>query len=182
MRMKKHCLPILFAAVLCASAPLLLTAAPVGETETDAAAALAAAPRGSITGVVLDDNRRAIQGAVVYIRTLNLGAVTAADGSFSLRGVPEGQYDVCVNYVGYEQICQNCDIRKEQPLHCEFLLHEGMAIGNVVVSGIVEGQRRALSIQKNNDGVSNIVAADQMSRFADANIGDAMKRQGVIWM
>ncbi len=51
-----------------------------------------------------------------------------------------------------------------------------MAIGSVVVSGIVEGQRRALSIQKNNDGVSNIVAADQMSRFADANIGDAMKR------
>lgn len=176
MRMKKHCLPILFAAVLCASAPLLLTAAPVGETETDAAAALAAAPRGSITGVVLDDSRHAIQGAVVYIRALNLGAVTAADGSFSLRGVPEGRYDVCVNYVGYEQICQNCDIRKEQTLHCEFLLHEGMAIGNVVVSGIVEGQRRALSIQKNNDGVSNIVAADQMSRFADANIGDAMKR------
>lgn len=83
-------------------------------------------PAGSITGVVLDDSRHAIQGAVVYIRALNLGAVTAADGSFSLRGVPEGQYDVCVNYVGYEQICQNCNIRKEQTLHCEFLLHEGM--------------------------------------------------------
>ena len=173
--MKKHCLPLFFAVALSSALPVSLAASTVGETEAEALAAAAAA-RGSITGVVLDDNHHAIQGAVVYIASLNLGAVTASDGSFSLRGVPEGKYDVCVNYVGYEQICQTYDIRKGQTEHCEFILHEGMAIGSVVVSGIVEGQRRALSIQKNNDGVSNIVAADQMSRFADANIGDAMKR------
>ena len=173
--MKKHCLFILFALVSGVFAPAALQAASENEIESAANVALAA-PRGSLTGVVLDDNRHAIQGAVVYIRSLNLGAVTASDGSFSLRGIPEGRYEVCVNYVGYEQICQSYDIRKDQTLRCEFLLHEGMAIGSVVVSGIVEGQRRALTLQKNNDGVSNIVAADQMSRFADANIGDAMKR------
>ena len=163
--MKKHCLFILFALVSGVFAPAALQAASENEIESAANVALAA-PRGSLTGVVLDDNRHAIQGAVVYIRSLNLGAVTASDGSFSLRGIPEGRYEVCVNYVGYEQICQSYDIRKDQTLRCEFLLHEGMAIGSVVVSGIVEGQRRALTLQKNNDGVSTIVAADQMSRFA----------------
>ena len=175
--MKKYCLYLLFAWVLGVSMPLRLAAAPDSESLSGSVeAAAAAAPRGSLSGVVLDDNRHAIQGAVVHIRALNLGAVTASDGSFSLRGIPEGRYEVCVNFVGYEQICQTYDIRKDQTLHCEFLLHEGMAIGNVVVSGIVVGLRRALSIHNNNDGVSNIVAADQMSRFADANIGDAMKR------
>lgn len=173
--MKRHYAPLLLAFLLSTASTDRLTGAPIDESETLEATA-AAASRGSLTGVVLDDNRHAIQGAVVYIAALNLGAVTTSDGSFSLRGIPEGQYEVCVNYVGYEQLCRHYDIRKDQTQRCEFILHEGMAIGSVVVSGIVEGQRRALSIQKHNDGVSNIVAADQMSRFADANIGDAMKR------
>lgn len=159
-------------------APLHLQAAAEDEakTEVELVDAELAAARGSLTGVVLDDARHAVPGAVVYIRSLNLGVVSGTDGSFSLRGIPEGTYEVCVTYVGYDPICQTYDVHKGETIRCEFLLHEGVAIGNVVVSGIVEGQRRALTLQKNNDGVSNIVAADQMSRFADANIGDAMKR------
>ena len=176
MKKKLYAFVLFVSLALGALAPSGLVAAPDTEAEAKAAAAAAAAPRGSLAGVVLDDARHAIAGAVVYIRTLNLGTVSASDGSFSLRGIPEGTYEVCVNYVGYEQICRNFAIRKDETQHCEFLLHEGMAIGSVVVSGIVEGQRRALTLQRNNDGVSNIVAADQMSRFADANIGDAMKR------
>lgn len=157
-----------------------LAAAPGTETETttttETGTADVVAARGSLTGVVLDESHHAVPGAVVYIRSLNMGAVAANDGSFSLRGIPEGVYEVCVNYVGYEQVCQSFNIRDNETVRCEFLLHEGVAIGDVVVSGIVEGQRRALTRQKNNDGVSNIVAADQMNRFADANIGDAMKR------
>lgn len=173
---KNYTYPFVFLA-LAAVAPLHLQAAAEGEAETEVElvdAELAAA-RGSLTGVVLDDARHAVPGAVVYIRSLNLGVVSGTDGSFSLRGIPEGTYEVCVTYVGYDPICQTYDVHKGETIRCEFLLHEGVAIGNVVVSGIVEGQRRALTLQKNNDGVSNIVAADQMSRFADANIGDAMK-------
>ncbi len=135
-----------------------------------------AAARGSLAGVVLDDDRHAVTGAVIYIESLNLGAVSDSNGSFSLRGIPEGIYEVCVNYVGYEPVCRTLEVRRGETNRCEFLLHEGISVGDVVVSGIVEGQRRALSMQRSNDGVSNIVAADQMSRFADANIGDAMKR------
>ena len=69
--MKKHCLFILFALVSGVFAPAALQAASENEIESAANVALAA-PRGSLTGVVLDDNRHAIQGAVVYIRSLNL--------------------------------------------------------------------------------------------------------------
>ena len=172
----------LLSLLLCLGTGIFSThaAAPGTETGTtttnETGTADVVAARGSLTGVVLDESHHAVPGAVVYIRSLNMGAVAANDGSFSLRGIPEGVYEVCVNYVGYEQVCQSFNIRDNETVRCEFLLYEGVAIGDVVVSGIVEGQRRALTRQKNNDGVSNIVAADQMNRFADANIGDAMKR------
>ena len=98
---KNYTYPFVFLA-LAAVAPLHLQAAAEGEAETEVElvdAELAAA-RGSLTGVVLDDARHAVPGAVVYIRSLNLGVVSGTDGSFSLRGIPEGTYEVCVTYVG----------------------------------------------------------------------------------
>ena len=87
---KNYTYPFVFLA-LAAVAPLHLQAAAEGEAETEVElvdAELAAA-RGSLPGVVLDDARHAVPGAVVYIRSLNLGVVSGTDGSFSLRGIPE---------------------------------------------------------------------------------------------
>lgn len=39
-----------------------------------------------------------------------------------------------------------------------------------------QGQAAALNQQQTSDNVTNVVAADQIGRFPDANIGDAMKR------
>ena len=79
---KNYTYPFVFLA-LAAVAPLHLQAAAEGEAETEVElvdAELAAA-RGSLTGVVLDDARHAVPGAVVYIRSLNLGVVSGTDGS-----------------------------------------------------------------------------------------------------
>jgi hypothetical protein len=38
------------------------------------------------------------------------------------------------------------------------------------------GQASALNQQKNAANVTNVVAADQIGRFPDANLGDALKR------
>ena len=40
----------------------------------------------------------------------------------------------------------------------------------------MKGQAKALNQQKNNPNISNIVSADQVGRFPDDNIGDAIKR------
>jgi outer membrane receptor protein involved in Fe transport len=39
-----------------------------------------------------------------------------------------------------------------------------------------DGQARALQQQRHSANITNVVAADQIGRFPDANIGDAMKR------
>ncbi|MGC3972127.1 MAG: TonB-dependent receptor plug domain-containing protein [Pirellulales bacterium] len=40
----------------------------------------------------------------------------------------------------------------------------------------LKGQAKALNQQKNSDNITNIISADQIGRFPDANIGDAIKR------
>lgn len=50
-------------------------------------------------------------------------------------------------------------------------------IGAVVVMGDqARGQAKALNQQKTNVNVSNVISADQIGRFPDSNIGDALKR------
>ena len=39
-----------------------------------------------------------------------------------------------------------------------------------------QGQRRAINSQKNSLGIKNVVSADQVGKFSDSNIGDALKR------
>ena len=46
----------------------------------------------------------------------------------------------------------------------------------VVVTGAFYGQRKALQMQKETMGVTNVVSADQVGKFPDSNIGDALKR------
>jgi len=54
----------------------------------------------------------------------------------------------------------------------------GVMLGDevLVLGDRLKGQAKALNQQKNNTNVTNIVASDQIGRFPDANIGDAMKR------
>lgn len=51
-----------------------------------------------------------------------------------------------------------------------------MELQEVVVGGAFQGQRRAINSQKNNMGITNVVSADQVGKFPDSNIGDALKR------
>lgn len=49
-------------------------------------------------------------------------------------------------------------------------------LDDVVVSGVFSGQRRAVNAQRNGLNVTNVVSADQIGKFPDSNIGDALKR------
>jgi len=45
---------------------------------------------------------------------------------------------------------------------------------SVVVDGVFSGQQRAINRQKGNVNITNVVSADQIGKFPDSNIGDAI--------
>ena len=51
-----------------------------------------------------------------------------------------------------------------------------MELQEVQVKGAFQGQKKAINTQKNNLGITNVVSADQVGKFPDSNIGDALKR------
>src|SRR5690554_1267726 len=55
-----------------------------------------------ISGRVTGEDARPLVGARVSIPSLDLGALTDADGRFVLAGVPAGVHTVVIEYLGYE--------------------------------------------------------------------------------
>ena len=58
--------------------------------------------QGSISGVILDaETGEGLIGATVLVEGTTKGAITDIDGSFSITGVPSGDYTIEVSYTGY---------------------------------------------------------------------------------
>ncbi|HMD80097.1 MAG TPA: carboxypeptidase-like regulatory domain-containing protein, partial [Anaerolineales bacterium] len=60
------------------------------------------AQTGVITGKVTDNRKEPLPFASVYINQTTIGTTTGVDGAFTLRGVPEGEQDLIVSYVGFQ--------------------------------------------------------------------------------
>lgn len=67
-------------------------------------AARAQAPTGSLTGLVVDASNAPVKDASVDLSgPTHASTRTAADGHFTISGVPTGTYDIGIGYVGFAQ-------------------------------------------------------------------------------
>ncbi len=139
---------------------------------------LMAAQTGTITGVILDEAGLGMPGATVYVQSLNRGTAADVQGKFTLFNVPEGDYEIEVSFIGYEMAKAAVRVSTGQTATARIALTQGAVLGEeiIVLGDRLKGQAKALNQQRNNANITNIVAADQIGRFPDANIGDAMKR------
>ena len=98
------------------------------------------------------------------------------NGFYTFSNLAPGTYTVKVSYVGYSPVELKITIPAGRTLEKDVVLNEGVELQEVVVGGAFQGQRRAINSQKNNMGITNVVSADQVGKFPDSNIGDALKR------
>jgi len=129
-----------------------------------------------ITGEVLDNNNRPLPGATIIISTLQKGTTSDVNGHFMIGNLPAGTYTLEVRYIGYST--KSVDIKPEagSQEHVLIILEEGIDIDPIIISDRIAGESKALNRQKTNLNITNIVSSEQIGRFPDANIGDALKR------
>ena len=137
------------------------------------------AQTGTLQGVVTDDNGIPMPGAtVVIVDVEGKGTNTDVYGRFTIVGIPVGTYELQVRYIGYETGFRQVNIVSgtNTPLSIELI--QGSTVGEtiIVLGDGLRGQARALNQQRNAMNITNIVSADQVGRFPDDNIGDALKR------
>ena len=135
------------------------------------------APRqGTLRGRIIDNENQTLPGASIVIEKLHMGVTSNVDGYFTLSNLDPGTYNIKVSYVGYTPVEMKLTIPTGKTLERDFVLTEGVELQEVVVGGAFQGQRRALSTQRSMLGMGHVVSADQVGKFPDSNIGDALKR------
>ncbi len=136
----------------------------------------AAANYGSITGRIVDEEGYVLPGATILIEGENMGTITDNDGFFRISGLPEGTYTVNITYIGYTPYTQSVVVENSRTTSMKTItLTEGILMQELVVTAF-NSQNKAMSQQRNNIHITNVISADQVSRFPDSNIGDALKR------
>ena len=132
--------------------------------------------QGTIRGRIVDTSKQILPGASIYIEKLHTGVTSDINGYYTFANLTPGTYTVKVNYVGYSPVEMKITIPAGKTLEKDVVLNEGLELQEIVVGGAFQGQRRAINAQKNNLGITNVVSADQVGKFPDSNIGDALKR------
>lgn len=132
---------------------------------------------GIISGQVTDTERHTLPGATIQIESLHTGVTADINGFYKLPNIKPGTYTLKVSYVGYTPIYKKVNVtNSNKVIVTDIVMSEGLELQEVSVKGAFAGQRKALQMQKSAMGVTNVVSADQIGKFPDSNIGDALKR------
>lgn len=136
-----------------------------------------AAQRGGVKLKIKDEQAFNLPGASVAVSPGNYCGTTNQNGELILTGMAPGDYTITVSYIGFETTETPVVIgNKLQEIQTVLKFRSALGQEVVVATDRLPGQARALNQQRNNLNLSNVISADQIGRFPDANIGDAIKR------
>ncbi|TDO27175.1 TonB-dependent receptor [Sediminibacterium goheungense] len=135
------------------------------------------AQNGTIKVKIIDEQKLNLPGANVSLDNQKMSAISNTSGVATFYNVPAGTHTLRISYLGYKDYEKSIT---STGTVSEFTasLESGVSVlkGVIVLGDRLKGQSKALNQQKNTDNISNIISADQIGRFPDANIGDAIKR------
>lgn len=132
---------------------------------------------GAVRGRVIDSEQNTLPGAMIYVDDKSTGVISDIDGYYSISGLTPGRHNITISYVGYSPVTETVEVKSGRSVSRDIrMMTNSTELEEVIVAGVFTGQQRAINVQKNNLNISNIVSADQVGKFPDSNIGDALKR------
>jgi len=134
---------------------------------------------GIVSGRVIDaTDKSSLPGAAVLLNKGKQYTISNSNGYFEFLNIPVGAYTLSVSYIGYAPIEQEVEVTAGQNtvINLSLATDAQTLEGIVIVGDRLKGQAKALNQQMNNANVTNVISADQVGRFPDSNIGDALKR------
>ncbi len=143
-----------------------------------AAVPLSVFSQGLISGRVIDQNKLNLPGASIVIKALSRNTVSDAIGSYQLLNVPYGTHHITVSYIGFSPYDTTVVVKDGKAVKLDIILQAGQGhdLQTIVIGGSNSATLKAMNQQKNSNRIVNVISADQIGRFPDPNIGDALKR------
>lgn len=135
------------------------------------------AQSGTISGRVLNETTgEYLHAAIVRIPDTSYRTSTDLTGSYTLRGVPTGNYTVEVSYLGLGTQRQTTEVRPGGVSRVNFNIREDLVeLEGVEVEVLLIGTEAAVNQQRAARGVQNIVSNEQFGQLNDGNIAQALR-------
>ncbi len=134
--------------------------------------------RSTIYGIVTDaDTGDPLAGATVLILGTSTGTSTDVEGRYRLRRLPAGEHTLVINFVGFDRFEKQIVLEPgtttqiNADLSISTLTLEGV---NVVAEAL--GQAGAYNRQRNAPNIVHVTSDEQIQRFPDLNVSDALRR------
>ncbi|WP_460583188.1 TonB-dependent receptor [Hymenobacter arcticus] len=136
---------------------------------------------GTIRGRVLDARTgEPLVGAVVYLQGTSHNGQVQLDGTFSLRNVPAGEYELVGQFVSYQTINQHISLTAAQPDQTLSLRlrDKNNDLAEVVVQGRrdPEGENTARRVEQVAPSIVNVVSAQAMQVAPDIQVANVLQR------
>ncbi|MCX2473447.1 TonB-dependent receptor [Pedobacter sp. MC2016-05] len=133
---------------------------------------------GSIVGYIKDkENDKTLPYATVVLKGANRKFITDVNGYFIIDNVPVGKAVLAVNYIGYSPSEYTVSIEDGKITNVELKI-SGLnnEMKGITINGIRRGEAVALSSMRNADNIKYVLSEEQIERFPDATVGEAMQR------
>ena len=133
--------------------------------------------RGKVTDAATGE---ILVGCTIYIKAIETGTTTGLDGSYLLKNIPVGTYNIQVSYISYASVEKNVSITNaNQKTEINFKLHTvSTKIGEVVVNGHadISTERSARSSERNAINVINVMSAKSIELSPDYTVANVIQR------
>jgi len=166
VRPRRACHLLLLLGIVALLAPPVLAQAP---------AASSGIVEGRVTDAATGDP---LPGARLTIPGSAIDTSTDRQGLFRLSGVPAGQHTILITYLGRRDETVDVDVTAASPRHLDVNMGANTFEESVTVRAelILDAQARALNQQKTAANITNVVSADQIGSFPDANAAETVQR------
>ena len=132
----------------------------------------------TLTGWVRDAaDRSPLIGATVVVEGSTAATVTDERGRFSLSGIKSVEISMVVDFLGYAQqrIAHRFSTVSSDEVNIK-LVSLSIELTEVTVTGVAEGQIKAIIEMNQAENIKNIVSAAQILTFPDLNAAEVMQR------
>jgi TonB-dependent receptor len=141
------------------------------------AAPLGAQAPGVVEGRVTEDGGRPLAGVLVQVAGPGgAQAISSPEGFYRLERVAPGSRTLQAMVIGFQGESAGIQVRSGETTRHDFVLAvSALALEGILVEGQV-GQAEALNRQRTAVSVRNVVSSEQIERFPDATVPDALRR------
>jgi TonB-dependent receptor len=136
------------------------------------------AQSGVVQGRVIDfTSGEKLVGANVMVKETVIGAATNVDGEFRIESVPVGKQIIKTTYLGYNPNEMEVEVFEDRVIEIVIQLNSEVIEGEeVVVTGQLKGQQRAINEQLSSNTIVNVVSKDKLQELPDQNAAETLAR------